>query len=198
MVIEDRKKNSHHFNQELLKMFQQRHRNEAAKRGEGRNCEVCYKERKGHSNALMSSMPLMRRRRMSMHSLLTLIIFLEPAPHLKQSEEQGIHILAAARSKSSITNLENNQHKYWSKRLQSQWKWALDIHTQEFIGRVNTAFHHWYTWLLFFREEDGDPTDHLLFDIRYMMYTFHAEEKTMYLLNLFFQFRFIGCQPCKD
>ena len=37
-----------------------------------------------------------------MHSLLTEIIFLKPAPHLKQSEEQGINILAAARSKSSI------------------------------------------------------------------------------------------------
>ena len=47
-----------------------------------------------------------------MHSLLTVILFLKPAPHSKQSEEQGINILAAARSKSSITNFENNQHKY--------------------------------------------------------------------------------------
>ena len=39
MVIEDRKKNSYHFNQELLKMFQQRRRNEAAKRGEGCDSE---------------------------------------------------------------------------------------------------------------------------------------------------------------
>lgn len=31
MVIEDRRKNSYHFNQELLKMFQQRRRKEAAK-----------------------------------------------------------------------------------------------------------------------------------------------------------------------
>ena len=31
MVIEDRKKNSYHFNQELLKMFQQRRQKEAAK-----------------------------------------------------------------------------------------------------------------------------------------------------------------------
>ena len=64
---------------------------------------VCYEKRKGHSNALMSSMPLMMRRRMSMHSLLMVIIFLKPAPHLKQSEEEGINILAAAHSKSSIT-----------------------------------------------------------------------------------------------
>ena len=35
MVVKDRTKNSNHFNQELLKMFQQRRRNEAAKRGEG-------------------------------------------------------------------------------------------------------------------------------------------------------------------
>ena len=33
MVVEDRIKNSYHFNQELLKMFQQRRRNEASKRG---------------------------------------------------------------------------------------------------------------------------------------------------------------------
>ena len=47
-----------------------------------------------------------------MHSLLSVIIFLKPAPHLKQSEEQGINVLAEAPSKSSITNFENNQHKY--------------------------------------------------------------------------------------
>ena len=47
-----------------------------------------------------------------MHSLLTEIIFLKPAPHSKQSEEQGINILAAPRSKSSITNFKYIQHKY--------------------------------------------------------------------------------------
>ena len=39
MVIEDRRKNSYHFNQELLKMFQQRRRKEAAKRREGRDSD---------------------------------------------------------------------------------------------------------------------------------------------------------------
>ena len=39
MVIEDHKKNSYHFIQELLKMFQQRRRKDAAKRGEGRDSE---------------------------------------------------------------------------------------------------------------------------------------------------------------
>jgi hypothetical protein len=46
MVIEDRKKNSHHFNQELLKMFQQRRRNEAAKRGEGLDSDGRLQEKK--------------------------------------------------------------------------------------------------------------------------------------------------------
>jgi putative exporter of polyketide antibiotics len=50
-------------------------------------------------------MPLMMRRRMSMHGLLTVIIVLRHTPHSKQSEEQGINILAAALSKSSITNI---------------------------------------------------------------------------------------------
>ena len=39
MVIEDRKQNFYHFNQELLKMFQQRRWKEAAKHGEGRDSE---------------------------------------------------------------------------------------------------------------------------------------------------------------
>ena len=45
MVIEDRKKNLYHFNQELLKMFQQRRRKEAAKRGEGRDGMLGGKKR---------------------------------------------------------------------------------------------------------------------------------------------------------
>ena len=47
-----------------------------------------------------------------MRSLLTEMIFLRHTPHLKQSEEQGINILAAALCKSSITNFEYIQHKY--------------------------------------------------------------------------------------
>ena len=46
MVIEDRKKNAYHFNQELLKMFQQRRRKEAAKRGEGRDSEGMLRGKK--------------------------------------------------------------------------------------------------------------------------------------------------------
>jgi hypothetical protein len=46
MVVEDRKKNSFHFNQELLQMFQQRRRHEAAKRGEGLDSDGRVKEKK--------------------------------------------------------------------------------------------------------------------------------------------------------
>jgi hypothetical protein len=46
MVIEDRKNNSYHFNQELLKMFQQRRRNEAAKRGQSIDSEGMLLEKK--------------------------------------------------------------------------------------------------------------------------------------------------------
>jgi hypothetical protein len=46
MVVEDRKKSSYHFNQELLKMFQQRRRNEAAKRGQCIDSEGMLLEKK--------------------------------------------------------------------------------------------------------------------------------------------------------
>jgi hypothetical protein len=46
MVVEDRKTNSYHFNKELLKMFQQRRRNEATKRGEGLNSDGRLQEKK--------------------------------------------------------------------------------------------------------------------------------------------------------
>ena len=39
-------KKSYHFNQELLKMFQQRRQNEAAKRGEGLDSEGMIQEKK--------------------------------------------------------------------------------------------------------------------------------------------------------
>jgi hypothetical protein len=46
MVVEDRKKTSYHFNRELLKMFQQRRRNEATKRDEGLDSDGRLKEKK--------------------------------------------------------------------------------------------------------------------------------------------------------
>ena len=46
MVIEDRKTNLYHFNQELFKMFQQRRRNEAAKRGQSIDSEGMLLEKK--------------------------------------------------------------------------------------------------------------------------------------------------------
>ena len=65
----------------------------------------------------MSLMPLMMRKRMSIHSqllqtsiicqqqslLVTVMLVLRPAPHLKQFEEQEINILAASHGKSSIS-----------------------------------------------------------------------------------------------
>ena len=65
-----------------------------------------------------------------MHSLLTEIIFLKPAPPLKQSEEQGINILASARSKSSIKYI---------------WK-TINISTkQEVTIPVKMSFGHSYS-----------------------------------------------------
>ena len=84
-----------------------------------------------------------------MHSLLTEIIFLKPASHLKQSEEQGINILASARSKSSSKYIRKtinistkargynpSENELWAFILKS----SLSISTQPFITDIPDYF----------------------------------------------------------